>query len=105
MKIKTIEYAETKTQPGFNNVKVGFIAEVGKDENADDVLKALKEKVGIETSPELRTFSNIISEYRSQAAELKLERDSLNEEVEGLAIKLRNYKTAEEILKEAKDGF
>jgi NAD-dependent DNA ligase len=102
MKIKTVEYAETKTQPGFNNVKVGFIAEVGKDENPDDVLKALKEKVGIETSPELRVFSNIISEYRSQAAELKLERDSLNEEVEGLAIKLRNYKTAEEILKEAK---
>jgi len=102
MKIKTVEYAETKTQPGFNNVKVGFIAEVGKDENSDDVLKALKEKVGIETSPELRVFSNIISEYRSQAAELKLERDSLNEEVEGLAIKLRNYKTAEEILKEAK---
>jgi hypothetical protein len=105
MKIKTIEYAETKTQPGFNNVKVGFIADVEKGENADDVLKALKEKVGIETSPELRSYSSYLSDMKEEITRITQVKNELQMEYNELRNKVVKYKITEETLKEAKNGF
>ena len=44
MKIKTIEYSETRSHE-YNNFKCGFVVEVEKGEDADDVLKKIEEKV------------------------------------------------------------
>jgi hypothetical protein len=104
MKIKTVEYAETKTQPGFNNVKVGFIAEVGKDENAEDVLKALKEKVGIETSPELRSYSSYLSDMKEEITRITQAKSEIQMEYNELRNKVAKYKVTEETLKEVENG-
>jgi hypothetical protein len=101
MKIKTVEYAETKTQPGFNNVKVGFIAEVEKDEDPDVVLKLLKEKVGIETSPELRSYYNYIESAKIEIENISKERTKLQAECHDLKTQVAKYKITKETLEGA----
>ena len=58
MKIKTLEYSETRTK-NFNNVKIGLSVEVDEDDDVDAVLLELKDKVKREIAKALDEQGNL----------------------------------------------
>jgi hypothetical protein len=64
MRIKQVEYCELKSIYGYGNIKIGFMAEIGRHEDFKAIMLDLKDKVRAELKKSEKEIEEIKSELQ-----------------------------------------
>ena len=71
MKIKTVQYLATVNLGNYSNEKIGFTADINEDDDAQQVIEVLRQKVKDCALPNIEDVQSEIYKHQNELLRLK----------------------------------